>query len=369
MLPYHPALRFKQGEYTAGARIAREIQQHVEPRFIIPPPKEADPEKGKPLTADEIASLTGERIGKHWPLYPAFLDAQYVAPMLGNSGLRQLFRAAQGRNRKLAAVATVADLFNPLFAHFLRTSRPRIGIYLPYEEIDTATLLEGVKALGCAPEDCVLFLDFTGAPLEVDGVAASVAAIIDELGTAARWGRLVFQGSAFPIKNPADHGGKFLVPRREWRVFLDALKECSVSPELLGYGDYGADCGEINFPRKGGGGRAIRHLRYTGMSHTLIVRGAEQGKDADVMRDVCQRVLESGHFAGQRFSYADDRIWRGAKGLDGPGNASMWREWNMAHHMTRVVRDLGALAGVTFSDGYASEPDRQGSLFPEPEES
>ncbi|XUM24053.1 beta family protein [Bradyrhizobium oligotrophicum S58] len=43
MLPYHPALRFKQGEYTAGAKIARDIQRHVVPRFIIPPDKSRTP--------------------------------------------------------------------------------------------------------------------------------------------------------------------------------------------------------------------------------------------------------------------------------------------------------------------------------------
>src|ERR1700739_4131918 len=105
MLPYYPALRFKQGEYTAGAKIARDIQRHIQPRFIIPPPTESDPEKGKQLTADEGAYLTGERIGKHWPLNPAFLDAQFVASQLGNDGLKRLFGVAQQRNKKLVAVA------------------------------------------------------------------------------------------------------------------------------------------------------------------------------------------------------------------------------------------------------------------------
>jgi Beta protein len=363
MLPYHPALRFKKGEYVAGARLAHDMGRYMEPRFIIPPPIEADPEKGRPLTADEIAYLTGERIGKHWPFGRAFLDAQFVAPALGDEGLKKLFRTAQGTNNKLVSVATVGDLFNPTYRAFMRDSKPRIGVYLPYEDVDTKSLLEGLKALNCAPEDCLLFLDFTGAPFEIDGIAGSVAGLFDRLGTAARWYRIVFQGSAYPTTNPADRGGKFLVPRHEWQTFHEALKECSISPTLIGFGDYGADCGEINFPRKSGGGRAIRHLRYTGTKHTVVVRGAEQGTDAVIMRDVCQRVLDSGHFAGQGFSYADDLIWRGAKGLDGPGNASTWREWNMAHHMTRVVRDLGAMAGVTFADGPASKIIEQSNLF------
>ncbi|MEP4929506.1 MAG: hypothetical protein ABJT31_17170, partial [Hyphomicrobiales bacterium] len=91
----------------------------------------------------------------------------------------------------------------------------------------------------------------------------------------------------------------------------------------------------------------------------LVVRGSKDGQDKEVMKQVFQRILDSGHFAGQHFSYADDRIWRGAKGLDGCGNASMWREWNTAHHITRVVRDLGAMEGIQFSDGRVSKPSQQ----------
>ena len=131
---------------------------------------------------------------------------------------------------------------------------------------------------------------------------------------------------------------------------------------MTAYGGFGADCGEMAFP-KGPSGRAIRHLRYTTPDHTLVVRGKNEGRDNDVMKDVFQRIVDSGHFAGQHFSYADDRIWRGAKGLDGSGNASMWREWNMAHHITRVVRDRGAMEGITFVDGRVSRVVEQVSLL------
>jgi hypothetical protein len=41
------------------------------------------------------------------------------------------------------------------------------------------------------------------------------------------------------------------------------------------------------------------------------------------------------------------------------GNASMWREWNTAHHITRVVHDLGAMEGIQFSDSRVSQPSQQ----------
>jgi hypothetical protein len=368
MLPYHPALRFKQGEYIATARIARDVQRHIQPRFILAPPKERDPEKGKPLTEEEIAVLTGERIAKHWPLYPAYLDARYVAPHLGDEGLRALFRIAQRKNEQLAAVASVQDLFNPIFREFLRTSGPRIAIHLPYEDIDIDALLNGVEAVGCKPSECAVFLDFTKAPLSMEGVSGSVAGVFDTLGSVAQWARIIFQASSFPSKNPAESDGQCVIPRHEWEVFLAALKECSVAPNLIGYGDFGPDHGEIRFRRKGGGAAPIRHLRYTGKKSTIVVRGKETGKQGDVMKAVCERVLNSGEFAGQGYSYADDMIWRVAKGLSNAGTPSMWREWNMAHHLSQVVKDLGILSGMSFAEGPVSRIAEQFALFAEPVE-
>jgi hypothetical protein len=81
------------------------------------------------------------------------------------------------------------------------------------------------------------------------------------------------------------------------------------------------------------------------------------------MTDVFKRLIESEHFSGQGFSYADRRMWEAAKGIATCGNPSMWREWNMAHHMVRVVRDLGAMAGIFFADGPVSAVAVQPTLF------
>jgi hypothetical protein len=83
------------------------------------------------------------------------------------------------------------------------------------------------------------------------------------------------------------------------------------------------------------------------------------------MQDVCQRILASGLFAGRQFSSADDYIFRTAKGWDGPGNGSTWREINTAHHITRVVRDIGTIKGMSFLDVKVSDPADQFSLFNE----
>lgn len=349
MLPYFPALRFKQGEYTACAKLPSAIQKYIFPRFIVPPPKERDPELARIPTPDEIAYLTGSRIGKHWPLHPAFLDAQYATPALEGDGLLRMFAVARSYNPNLIPVAQVSDLADPTYRKIIGATSPRFGIYMPYEDIDPDALISAVQNIGVSPQDCVIFVDFTGADLEPERAAGSIGFVFDLLGECAPWNRIVFQGSVFPTANPAEHGQSILIPRNEYKSFVAAREECSVSVDRIGYGDYAADCGEINFPTKSGGGKAIRHIRYTTPTDTFVVRGEKEGSDEQIIRDVCQKIIASPHYSGRDLSYADERIWQIAKGLASCGNASMWREWNTAHHLTLAVHDLGRKAGIEFT--------------------
>jgi len=367
MLPYHPALRFKQGEYTAIGKIAPDIQRQIQPRFIIPPPKEFDPAKGRPLTAEEIAYESARRIGKSWPFEHAFLDAQYVGSFIGDAGLKKLFSVAQRQNSKLVAVATADDLFNPTFAHFLRASAPRLGVFVHYEKIDIGRVLAGLRAIGCAPEDCVIFVDFNRAPLELKGIEFSVAAILDDVAAAAQWQRIVFQGSSFPKTNPAKTKGTFNVARHEWDVFQAAIKECAAPPGLIGYGDYGPDTSEIKFPRKSGGAAPYRHIRYTVDGSSMIVRGSDTGTQTSAIQDVCRTILSSGKFLGRDYSYADEAIYQIGNGRWPGGSPSMWREWNMAHHMTYIVRQLGAQVGEKFRFSQVTDEPLQSSFLPDDE--
>lgn len=107
--------------------------------------------------------------------------------------------------------------------------------------------------------------------------------------------------------------------------------------------------------------------RSAGKTHTLVVRGSDTGAFTPTMRNVCKQIIESTDYAGRSFSYADDRIWRNAKGLtDTCGDPTGWRELNTAHHLVRVVQDLGFMSGVTFENDAVSEFAEQGVLFGEP---
>lgn len=365
MLPYYPALRAKPGEFAACGHIARRYQSHIQPRFVVPPLSERDPEKHRPLTRAEIAHIMGDRIGHNWPLLTAFLDPQFVASDIGDDGIEELYRIAWGVNERLVPVLTLADLHKPAYRMLLGKGQIKAGIYLIFEnvEADLAALVDGVTALGCQAGQCNLFVDFTGAPLGPD-FAPAIAEIFDRLNGAAMWAKIIYQASAYPEKLPVGPGERALISRAEWSTFHAMLTECGVAPDRLGYGDFGADCGKIVFSKGKGGGRAIPHLRYTGKTHTLVVRGSNEGAFTPIMRGVCRQIIESKEFAGRGFSYADNLIWCNAKGqTETCGGSTAWREWNTAHHLVRVVKDLGAMAGLSFRDDVVSEVSEQGLLL------
>ncbi len=363
MLPYYPALRAKPGEFAACGNLASRYQGYVCPRFVVPPPTEFDPEKGRVPTLDEIAHITGERLGKTWPHRRAFLDPQLAASALGDEGIETLFRLATAVNPQLLPVLTIADLVKPARKRILRDASVKAGIYTDFEGADPLILQDGLKQIGLRAEECVLFVDFTGAPLGED-FAPAIAEVFDQLDSAARWKKIVYQASAYPDKLPVGPNEHTLIQRAEWTTFIAALKETSVQPDRLAYGDFGADCGRMIFPKKGGG-RPRPHLRYTGRTHTLVVRGSDSGSFTPTMREVCKQIIDNEkYYCGRGFSYADERIYRMAKGItETCGDSTFWRELNTAHHIVRVVRDLGAMSGIAFQEDVVGEFAEQGNLF------
>jgi hypothetical protein len=242
----------------------------------------------------------------------------------------------------------------------------KIALRLGYGEFNgelAARVSYFMSTFGVAPEDCVAIADFSGADFSNPDIVAIIAqAALEDLQAVGRWSQIVFQGTNYPEVNPAEPDGLEIVPRNEWLAWKKAIKLDGRSPDHLVFGDYGADCAKFNF-RKKSGGIPIRHYRYATPENWLVVRGTSTGTAEATMKDVCLRILASGKFAGREFSSADDYIYKTAQGWDGPGNGSTWREINTAHHITRVVRDIGTIKGLSFSDLKVSDPPHQPSFF------
>lgn len=371
---YSPALRLKQGEYRGLRRLSTDVADKICPRLVIPPPKERDPEKGRALTKDEILYDTGRRIAEHWPLREAMLDPKFLFKDFGESEssdwLPRIFNVARSGGSRAIPIASLSDAVGPRVAGFQRSvtheTEIRIALRIGYGEFNSelgTRIAHFLSTFRLTPKDCVVIADFAGADFTSPEAVAEIAQfVLEDLQSIGRWTKIIFQGTNYPDKNPAEPAGQIIIPRNEWLAWKAAIKLDGKSPDHLIFGDYGADCAKFDF-KSASGAIPIRHYRYTTPGSWLVVRGSISGKVEDAMRDVCQRILSSGHFAGRTFSSADDYIYKTAQGWDGPGNGATWREINTTHHITRIVRDIGGIKGFSFTEATVADPTDQLTLF------
>jgi hypothetical protein len=371
---YVPALRFKQGEYRGLGRLAADVADRIAPRLVLPPPRDRDPEKGRPLTREEILQLTGRRIGQHWPMRPAFLEPRFLFAAFGEAEsvtwLPPIFRAARDANGVVIPVATLGDMigvrgqaFRLVLAH---GTEARIAVRVQSGEVNSdlkGRVAAAMSRLNITPENCVLLLDLDDADLSnVDAVASILSSALEDLQIIGRWQSIILQGTNYPDRNPATEDSSVTVPRNEWLAWSQTIQnDVNASAHLL-FGDYCADNTNIAF-RSGGGAAPYRHYRYSTGDAWVIVRGRSDIALSEAMQKVSQSILDSGVFAGPDFSSADEFIYATAKGYAGPGNATTWREINTAHHITQVVSDIGQMRGFSVARRAVTIPPRQAGLF------
>lgn len=371
---YSPVLRQKKGERDGVNSLAPDIADRIRPCWVIPPPKERDPEKQRLLTKDEIVYGTGRSIASCWPVRQAYLDPRFLFADFGETEsvdwLPRMFQVARDNNARVIPVGSLTQILSSNGVAFKtaidRDAKTKFSLRVESGEIDR-DLNERVRAamsvLGLSPDQCSVMADFCDADFSDPDVVSVIAqATLEALQEAGRWRHVIFQGTNYPEKNPAEPSNSFAVPRNEWLAWKRAIRFDQNTSEHFIFGDYAADCARFNF-RAGGGGRPIRHYRYTTPDSWLVVRANDEGKDGDVMKTVSSMILASGKFAGRTFSSGDDYIFLTAKGWDGPGGPSTWREVNTNHHITRVVRDIGGVKGLVFEDVRVSALLEQRELF------
>jgi hypothetical protein len=365
----------KAGELQALRDLASDVADCVLPRLIVPPPAERDVSLQARLFESAQVPEIATALAAHWPGRPVLVESTHLLDEFGrdriDSWLPKMFERARASRVDATPLVQFRDLLAPEATGAYRGAIDRgaklqLGLVITADEVDDqeslARALDALGALGLSPEQCLVIADFRNSDLSLpDLVAPIIAAALDRLQTAAQWQQIIFQGTNFPEKNPAEPGSHSLVPRNEWLAWQRAVAFDPETAEHLLFGDYAADCAKIEFG--GGGGAAIRHYRYTTKDAWLVQRAAKQGRDEDAMRGVCKAILARGHFAGREFSSADDYIFRTAHGRAGPGNAKEWRAVNTLHHITQVVRDVGRVRGRLFTQRRLEPLPEQVRLF------
>ena len=351
---YVPALRMKAGELAGLRDLAPDVADRVLPRIIVPPREERDKTLMAQLFRTEEFPNIADALMEHWWNRSVLVEATHLLPDFGHEGiglwLPKMFERARRTGTPAIPLVALSDLTADNRAAYKAAcgaGSVRLGVaVLSGDLVDSdavAPLLRHLEAMGLSPADCSIIADFSDASfVEPDIVAPIIGGALETLQELGVWTQVVFQGTNYPDKNPAEAGGNYRVPRNEWKAWRRAVGFDPATAERMIFGDYAADCATMVFG--GGGGRAIRHYRYSTPDVWIVERGGD-GTDATTMRVVCLRIVNSGDFAGRSFSTADDYIFLTARGEAGPGNSTTWRAVNTTHHITRVVADIGGVRG------------------------
>ncbi|MFT4936057.1 MAG: hypothetical protein ACI9LT_002769 [Pseudoalteromonas distincta] len=358
---YCPALRMKAGELQGLRALAADIADCTLPRMIVPPPKERDDSLQAALFETEAFPDVSVPLAASWHGREVLVEPTYIMDEFGRDRisrwLPRMFERARTANVQATPLVRLADFLDLGTSTFLSTvdhrSRLKFSIAVSSGDLDDIEALRSatgiLEQLGLSEQDCAIVVDFHDADLtDHTLVSPVISGALEAIQAVAPWRHIVFQGTNFPEKNPAEPGSYSMVPRNEWLAWRDAVSFDPETADYLMFGDYAADCAKISFG--GSGGRAICHYRYTVAEGWLVQRAVDTGRNEDRMRTVCTGILESGHFAGRDFSSADEYIYNTAHRRAGPGTAMDWRAINTTHHITRVVKDVGAVRGRRFAE-------------------
>ncbi|WP_425230653.1 beta family protein [Sphingomonas sp.] len=322
-------------------------------------------ESGGRITALKLdVTDVGTRLAAHWRNRPLLLDCSHILDEHGRERMPVwLGRMISDARAKRAMLIPSARLSDPseaelhAFKSFVDSSvGAAFALLLASGDLADIAVVPRIRhcldRLGTTAGECVLVIDFSDADLSLPEFAEPVirygVELVQELGS---WRKIVFQGTGFPEKNPAEDGGCQTVRRSEWAAWKHVVATDPTMLAHLTFGDYAADCAKMT---TGKGGVAIRHLRYTCDEDWLVQRGRKLGRsDKTIMSAVCQAIVGSGHFSGASFSAADAQIWALANGVGGAGTATTWRQLNTTHHITTVVSNLVEMRGGVIKSGPA----------------
>lgn len=353
---YAPALRMKAGELEGVRLLASDVADCVLPRFIVPPFDERDPDMPLPLSMDRVPDISAALAGA-WRGRPALIDATYILDEFGRDQashwLPAMVRLARAKGVDVipaAFLSDIADCSAAFRAAINRTADTKFALIVSSDEMVgpdlQASLNAALVSLGLKADECIVIAEFAEVEFsEPSIVEPIIRATLETLQEHGLWQYIVFQGSHYPDKNPAEPGTTEYWPRNEWRAWKLAVRFDPTTAEHMIFGDFAADCSRIEFG--GTGGKAISHLRYTVGDSWRVERGPKTGSDREAMHRVFSKIAGSTDFAGAGFSKADSYIAQAAANLNAPhGNAKIWREINTTHHITQVVNDIARVRGI-----------------------
>lgn len=358
---YVPILKAKQGEFSALRGLGPVSKKALTPLLEVPPvPWDYDLDAPK-VTIDEHLEKLPAKVKDAWGSdRRLFLDLWYVKDEAGAGGTYPLVLLFDRlRAEGIQAVPVVGPQYPAAYmaaaAAVIKKDARGACIRLRRESLEDAdeispALAAVLKAIGLAPKDVDLLLDYEFVGEAGDGWVASVAsAQLLTLPHIADWRTLTISGAAFPKDLTAlTRNATSLVTRAEWLAWKRLAARRTRLPRMPTFGDYA-----IAHPDPFEGDGRLMHitaqLRYAITDEWLVFKGQSVRTHPlghDQFYDICAQMATRPEYAGPKFSEGDRLIDEKAKKIGGPGNPQVWRQIGTSHHLTAVTSQIASHPGL-----------------------
>ena len=334
---YYPILKWKAGEQKAVQQLAA-----IDREPMLPILELQNVTSG--LTpVHVVTALAKAKVGT-WPIG---LDLRSVHTPVTFANLAKYCGAAAKAGHIAYPVVQAPDLFSQLTNVAALGGASGVVLRLRLQMITLAGTLSAIADVRTAIGKSVpLHVVYDVGPIgEVDttSLVGFAEPFVRDTLAQGQATHVAIAGGSFPLSLAGFPVGNNLLPRREWQVWqqLRARPGCAD----VRFGDYNVTnpepLAENLDPRAMNPAAAIRYA-LDGQWWLLRGRGAKTS-GFDQYNTLCRVLVGDSRYAGQPFSYGDDRYHHHAQAGTSTGNFMTWRRDAASHHLVQTVRQLGTL--------------------------
>lgn len=347
---YVPALRWRQGEYQALARLLPSAKDGIVP-FITIPEVEFDFELWQPKkTVHEHVHPFAARFNAKWGQRPAWVG---VHPSISDKPMgdgRDIFTYVFEALRDFQAsaipavpldanAAMVAAVGNIVAADGLGAA-----ITVRLEDLMRTDAGRRVGALATslalALDEVDLIIDLGAPNFEpYSAFSSGLVAAMRRFGNAHSFRNFVMIGTAIPETFKDVAKGSDRLARHDWLFYKTLINAMPGDVRQPNYGDYTIvhpEFSPIDMRKIKSAGKLV----YTTPTAWEVRKGGAFRDNPGQMHDHCASIVASGKFNGANFSSGDDYIAKCAARTKGPSNQPWWKFVTINHHITHVLADL-----------------------------
>jgi hypothetical protein len=347
---YVPALRWRQGEYQALARLSAAAKDRIVP-YVTIPEVEFDFELWQPKkTVQEHVHPFAARFNAKWGQRPAWVG---VHPSISDNPMgdgRDIFTYVFEALRVFEANAapTIPIEASPAMMAAVQAIVARDGlgaaISIRLEDLmkpNARTRIEGLAAsVGLFLDDVDLIIDLGAPNFEpYNTFAIALIAAMEKLGNLHAFRNFVVLGTAIPETFKDVAKGADQLPRHDWLFYQALLAKMPTGMRKPNFGDYTIvhpQFTPVDMRKIKSAGKLV----YTAPTVWEVRKGGAFRDNPGQMHDHCTSIMASGKFSGAGFSSGDEYIAKCAAKTKGASNQPWWKFVTINHHITHVLDDL-----------------------------